>query len=452
VDKQTIDQKDKIWGLASEQLKSTLPQHAYSTWLEPIKATTMNGNAITLELPNQFFYEWIESHYAKAIRNAVEAVSSDTRVKYTVSQKTQTPEEQVELNQTPHIKKRKFTPKLNNSFSFASFIEGDNNQFAKAAALSVAQAPGEKSFNPLIVYGGVGLGKTHLLHAIGGLILENQPDAEVVLASSEKFTQDFISSIQRHKTASFAKQYRSADVLLIDDVQFFQGKEQTQEQFFHTFNELYQNGKQIVLTADRYPSEMEGLQDRLLSRFQSGLAVDVQPPNFEMRVAILLNKAEQNGLSLPYNMIEFLATHIKNNVRDLEGTIIRLLAHSSLMNREIDFDLVKEVVRERVGKIQTSTVSTEDVLKRVSEAMQIKEKDMAGKSRKQEIVEARQIAMYLCRGIIGSSLANIGVYFGGRDHTTVLHSVKTIERKRSEDSRIGDIVKGLKQELTLLSH
>jgi chromosomal replication initiator protein len=287
---------------------------------------------------------------------------------------------------------------------------------------------------------------------VGGLILENQPEAEVVLASSEKFTQDFISSIQRHKTTSFAKQYRSADVLLIDDVQFFQGKEQTQEQFFHTFNELYQNGKQIVLTADRYPSEMEGLQDRLLSRFQSGLAVDVQPPDFEMRVAILLNKAEQNGLSLPYNMIEFLATHIKNNVRDLEGTIIRLLAHSSLMNREIDFDLVKEVVRERVGKIQTSTVSTEDVLRRVSEAMQIKEKDMAGKSRKQEIVEARQVAMYLCRGIIGSSLANIGVYFGGRDHTTVLHSVKTIERKRSEDSRIGDIVKGLKQELTLLSH
>ncbi|MBT4635294.1 MAG: chromosomal replication initiator protein DnaA [Candidatus Marinimicrobia bacterium] len=437
-----------LWATTTEQLKISLPQHAYNTWLEPIRPESINGNTIILNVPNQFFYEWIESHYATTIRKTVKSISNDTDVKFVVShQKT----EETENIQRPHIiKKETSNPNLNRHFSFSAFIEGNNNQFAKAAALAVSKAPGEKSFNPLIIYGGVGLGKTHLLHSIGNSILEINPNAGIVMASSEKFTQDFISSIQRNKTVAFAKQYRSADVLLIDDVQFFQGKEQTQEQFFHTFNELYQNGKQIVLTADRYPSEMVGLQDRLLSRFQSGLAVDIQPPDFEMRVAILLNKAEQNGLNLPYNMIEFLATHIKNNVRDLEGTIIRLLAHSSLMNKDIDFDLVKEVVKERIGKIPTSTVSVEDVVRRVSDTLNIKEKEIVGKSRKQEIVEARQMAMYLCRQVIGSSFASIGVYFGGRDHTTVLHAVKTIERKRNQDNRMGDLVKGLKQEFLLL--
>jgi len=438
----------ELWATTTKQLKISLPQHAYNTWLEPIKPESINGNTIILNVPNQFFYEWIESHYASTIRSTVKSISGDTDVKFVV-----TNDETPEIKDAPQqyiIKKPTTAPNLNRHFSFSAFIEGENNQFAKAAASAVSKSPGEKSFNPLIIYGGVGLGKTHLLHSIGNSILELNPNAGVVIASSEKFTQDFISSIQRNKTVAFAKQYRSADVLLIDDVQFFQGKEQTQEQFFHTFNELYQNGKQIVLTADRYPSEMVGLQDRLLSRFQSGLAVDIQPPNFEMRVAILLNKAEQNGLNLPYNMIEFLATHIKNNVRDLEGTIIRLLAHSSLMNRDIDFDLVKNVVKERIGKIPTSTVSVEDVVRRVSDTLDIKEKDIVGKSRKQEIVEARQIAMYLCRQIIGSSFANIGVYFGGRDHTTVLHAVKTIERKRNADIRVGDLVKGLKQEFLLL--
>jgi len=437
-----------LWATTTKQLKVSLPQHAYNTWLEPIRPESINGNTIILNVPNQFFYEWIESHYATTIRKTVKSISNDIDVKFVVSKRQI---EKTESLHAPHIiKKETSAPNLNRHFSFSAFIEGGNNQFAKAAALAVSKAPGEKSFNPLIIYGGVGLGKTHLLHSIGNSILEINPNAGVVIASSEKFTQDFISSIQRNKTVAFAKQYRSADVLLIDDVQFFQGKEQTQEQFFHTFNELYQNGKQIVLTADRYPSEMVGLQDRLLSRFQSGLAVDIQPPDFEMRVAILLNKAEQNGLNLPYNMIEFLATHIKNNVRDLEGTIIRLLAHSSLMNRDIDFDLVKDVVKERIGKIPTSTVSVEDVVRRVSDTLKIKEKEIVGKSRKQEIVEARQMAMYLCRQVIGSSFANIGVYFGGRDHTTVLHAVKTIEKKRNQDNRTGDLVKGLKQEFLLL--
>jgi chromosomal replication initiator protein len=235
---------------------------------------------------------------------------------------------------------------------------------------------------------------------------------------------------------------------LIDDIQFFRGKEQTQEQFFHTFNELYQSGKQIVLTADRFPGEMQGLQDRLLSRFQSGLSVDIQPPNFEMRVAILMEKAEQNGVDLSYDTIEFIATHVKSNVRDLEGIIIRLLAQSSLMNQDIDFNLVREVVRERIGKTAVTDLTVEDVVRRVSELSNISEKEIVGKSRKMEIAEARQVSMYLCRNIMGTSLNNIGVYFGGRDHTTVMHAVKTIDEKRVKNKRVGKIVTSLKQEFS----
>ena len=236
-------------------------------------------------------------------------------------------------------------------------------------------------------------------------------------------------------------------MLLIDDIQFFRGKEQTQEQFFHTFNVLYQSGKQIVMTADKYPGEMKGLKERLLSRFQSGLSVDVQPPNFEVRVAILLDKAEQNGLALDYDIIEFIARHIKNNVRDLEGAIIRILAKSSLMNKEIDFSLVKEVIKERVGSSFSSNLSIEDIVRKVSEVSRIPEKEIIGKSRKMEFVEARQISMYLCRDIMETSLNNIGVYFGGRDHTTVMHAVKTINDKKLTDVRIKKMVESLKQEL-----
>ena len=269
----------------------------------------------------------------------------------------------------------------------------------------------------------------------------------MVLATSEKFTLDFVNSLRKNKTVEFAKQYRKADVLLIDDIQFFRGKEQTQEQFFHTFNELYQSGKQIVMTADRFPGEMQGLQDRLLSRFQSGLAVDIQPPDFEVRVAILMDKAEQNGVDLPYDIIEFIATHVKNNVRDLEGTIIRILAKSSLMNQDIDFDLVKEVVKERVGGQIMSSLSVEDVVRRVSDVFNIPEKTIIGKSRKMEIVEARQVAMYLCRCLIGDSLSNIGVCFGGRDHTTVIHAMRKIEKKKKSNKKLDKIITRIQQEL-----
>ena len=248
----------------------------------------------------------------------------------------------------------------------------------------------------------------------------------------------------------FSSSYRNADVLLIDDIQFFQGKEQTQEQFFHTFNELFQSGKQIVLTADRFPGEMVGLQDRLLSRFRSGLAVDIQPPDYETRVAIVMEKAELNGLKLPYDIIELIGSHIKNNVRDLESTIIRLLAHSSLSNQEIDFNLAKKVIKERVGHISASEITVEEIIRKVSNLTKVDESDIVGQSRRAEIVEARQVSIYLCRELLGSSLASIGMHFSGRDHTTVIHACKVIDEKKKNNKRISGIVSDIKNELSIV--
>ena len=288
------------------------------------------------------------------------------------------------------------------------------------------------------------MGKTHLLHAIGNRVLETTTDKHIVIATSEKFTLDFVNGLRKNRTVEFARQYRNADLLLIDDIQFFRGKEQTQEQFFHTFNELYQSGKQIVLTADRYPGEMQGLQDRLLSRFQSGLSVDIQPPDFEVRVAILMDKAERNGVDLPYDVIEFIATHMRTNIRDLEGTIIRLLARSSLMNQDIDQTLVKDVVKERVGERVNRDLSMEDVVRKVVEVTGIDEDNMVGKSRKKEFVEARQTAMFLCRNLLDASLSSVGMYFGGRDHTTVMHAIRTIEQKKTKEEKVNKIINQIK--------
>jgi len=443
----------KFWSKVLRELKEQQPKHAYSTWFEPIKSIGLNNNTLVLETPNQFFYEWIQSHHQVTIETATQKVSNEVlEIKYTVSPENHKPIGEVvgadkplanQANQEPQKHKS-----LNEQYTLSSFIQGAHNEFAKAAAKNVTENPGDQAFNPLVIYGGVGMGKTHLLHAIGNDIIKNKPQMNVVCASSEKFTLDFISSIQKNKTVEFSKSYRNADILLIDDIQFFQGKEQTQEQFFHTFNELFQSKKQIVMTADRYPGEMVGLQDRLLSRFKSGLSADIQPPDFETRVAIVMEKAEQNGLKLPYDIIELIGTHIKTNIRDLEGTIIRLLAHSSLSNREIDYDLAKSVIKERLGAAVSSELTVEEIVRRVSETTKIKQKDIVGKRRTMEIAEARQISIYLCREILGTPLVSIGMHFGGRDHSTVLHACRVIESKTKKDQRISSIVGGLKSELS----
>ena len=442
-----------LWRKILVELKNSQPKHAYSTWLVPIKSIALNNDTLLLELPNQFFYEWIQSHYKQAIEQASNATSKkELEIKFTVSPVSPTLKttntEFLGRESKPEKKASQKPKTLNEQYTLSSFIRGAHNEFAKAAAKNVTENPGDHSFNPLVIYGGVGMGKTHLLHAIGNDLLEKTPTMNIVCASSEKFTIDFISSIQKNKTVEFSKSYRNADVLLIDDIQFFQGKEQTQEQFFHTFNELFQSNKQIVMTADRYPGEMSGLQDRLLSRFKSGLSVDIQPPDFETRVAIVMEKAEQNGLKLSYDIIELIGTHIKTNIRDLEGTIIRLLAHSSLTNREIDYDLTKSVIKERLGSKAGSELTVEEIVKRVSETTKIKQKDIVGISRKMEIAEARQISIYLCREILGTPLVSIGMHFGGRDHSTVLHACRVIEKRTKKDERISNLVGGLKSQLT----
>tara|TARA_Y100001970_G_scaffold68844_1_gene87832 strand:- start:3120 stop:4490 length:1371 start_codon:yes stop_codon:yes gene_type:complete len=452
VENQEMNQIE-IWKKVKKQLKKKQPEHAYSTWFEPINPIAFNKNTLILELPNQFFFEWIQSHYRQLIlQSAKDIVNDAIEIKYTVKPDNHESENnklQPDSLLRDRRKRNSVNHKnINSQYTLKKFIQGKHNEFAKAAAKNVSKTPGQQSFNPLVIYGGVGMGKTHLLHAIGNEILKTKLGLHIVCASSEKFTLDFISSIQKNKTVEFSKLYRAADVLLIDDIQFFQGKEQTQEQFFHTFNELFQANKQIVMTADRYPGEMIGLQDRLLSRFKSGLSVDIQPPDYETRIAIAMEKAEQNGLKLPYEIIELIGTHIKTNIRDLEGTIIRLLAQSSLSNKEIDYSLTKKVIKERMGSKIISDITVEEIVRRVSEQTHIEQKDIIGASRKMEITEARQISIYLCREILGTPLVSIGMHFGGRDHSTVLHACKVIENKTKEDNRISALITDLKNELS----
>jgi len=441
-----------FWKKTKDELKKRLPAHTFDTWLEPIEALEIGAPGAVLQVPSQFFSEWVDTHYSKHILNTINDMGVKTKnVKFVVSGeefKVEKEESNGALNGTTSSPRQIRPRHLNASYTFERFIEGPNNQFAKAAAQKVSDSPGSQSFNPLVIYGGVGLGKTHLLHAIGNELIETSPKTKIVIASSEKFTLDFISSIQKNNTAQFSKSYRKADVLLIDDIQFFQKKEQTQEQFFHTFNELYQLGKQIVMTADRYPGEMSGLQDRLLSRFQSGLSVDVQPPNYETRVAILMEKAETNGLDLPHDMIEFIAMHLKNSVRELESTIIRLLAHASLSQVDIDFPLVKKVLKERLGDGISADISAEDIINRVADLTNIRTDDIVGPSRRKEIAEARQISVYLCRELLGLSLSTIGMHFGGRDHTTALHACKKVKNSLKTDKRFNRIVGKVKDDFS----
>jgi chromosomal replication initiator protein len=439
-----------LWNKLKKEIKETTNERMFNTWIEPVKPIALNRNSLVLELPNQFFYEWIETHYKNQFEKIIkEKLKEEIKIQFTIGIENIS---NIAEKITQHKKEAPTQKKtnLNKKYIFSNFIEGGCNQFAKAASTSVSEFPGQKGFNPLVIYGGVGLGKTHLLNAIGNQINENHPKLNTVGATSERFTIDFISSIQKNNTITFSQYYRKADVLLIDDIQFLQGKEQTQEQFFHTFNELYQNGKQVVLTADKYPTEMKGLKERLLSRFESGLAVDVQPPDFETRVAILMEKAEQSGLALSYDVIELIATHIKDNVRELESTVIRLLARSSLTKTDINLDLAKNVIIERKGRSLATELTIQEIVKRVSNFTKVPEDKIVGKGRERKIAEARQLSAYLCRDILGSTLVNIGMFLGGRDHTTIMYAYKNIEKRIEKEPRIRKTVNSLKKEFSYI--
>ncbi len=350
----------------------------------------------------------------------------------------------------PGIQEKEIDSQLNESYTFERFIEGDCNQLARSAAWAIAQEPGGTSFNPYLVYGGVGLGKTHLIQAVGNYVTEHRANKTVLYVSSERFTTEFVQSIQRNRISEFSMFYRQVDVLIVDDVQFFSGKEKTQEEFFHIFNALHQAGKQIVLSADRPPREIDGIEERLLSRFQWGLSADVQPPGLETRIAILQRKAEDDGIDLDQDVIEFIAHNVKSNIRELEGALIRLLAHATLHQRELDLALAKEVLRDLVEDEQAN-LTIEEIQRIVCEYTGIEEDRMRGKTRKREVVRARQIAMYFCKKLTQNSLKTIGLHFGGRDHSTVIHANNTVEDQMETDEQFENTVEEIGRKLELRS-
>jgi len=337
---------------------------------------------------------------------------------------------------------------LNSRYTFDSFVEGASNQFAKAAAVAVSEAPGKTSFNPLVIYGGVGLGKTHLIQAIGNFAKENGSANRIRYVSSEKFTIEFINSIQNNKTTEFSQVYRNVDMLVVDDIQFFMNKERTQEEFFHTFNTLHQKGKQIVLSSDRPPKELKGLEERLLSRFQWGLVADIQPPDLETRIAILQQKAGFDGIDLSMDIIEYISTNITNNIREMEGALIKLLAFSSLKGVDISLDLAKSVLKDVVAS-KRRDISIEEIQRVVCHYFDIPEDLIRGKSRKKEIAFARQVAMYLSKEMTHYSLKSIGLHFGGRDHTTVIHAIRTIDDlfKDPNNIKMSETIESLKKKI-----
>lgn len=439
-----------VWSDCLEYIRKRIPGQTFNTWFEPIKSISITENELFLQVPNKFFYDWVVSHYDIILKQAVEDLyGNGISIKYTILI-NEGPEDEKNNLVSPPITSQQTIPsgpkdvektknkiiekgtKINKNYIFDTYVEGKSNQFAKAAAIAVAQTPGQTSFNPLVLYGGTGLGKTHLLQAIGNDVIKNESVKSVVYLSSDTFTLDFISSIQKNKSTDFSKYYRDVDLLLIDDIQFFQGKESTQEQFFHIFNSLYQHHKQIVLTTDKNPMELKGLQERLISRFKSGLTVDIQPPDLETRIAILQKKADMDNLDIPFDVINLLASRIRSNIRELEGAMIRLLAYSSLMSVDINLQLTKKVLNEIVGNSQMEaniSYSIENIQEVITNKYNINLDTLVGKSRKKEVAEARMVAMYLARNYTNLSLKSIGLYFGGRDHSTVIHACKWVETK-----------------------
>jgi len=442
------------WNKFLLSIKEELSGQAYQTWFESINMLSLEEDEITIEVPNRFHYEWLDSKYSNLILQSLKkAFDKSISVKYSVIINTKPPNVSSELDGPKKIddlipRKYHRQSQLNHRYTFKRFVEGKGNQFAKAAASSVADSPGQTPFNPLLIYSTPGLGKTHLLQAIGNHILKSSKNTRVVYVTSEKFMLDFISSIQNNKSTDFAKSYRNNDVLLLDDVQFFQTKEQTQEQFFHLFNDLFQQGKQIVLTTDRHPNELTQLKQRLVSRFQSGLIVDIQPPDLETRIAILMNKAKSEELDIPYEVTEFIASSITEDIRSMEGALVKLLALASLKKEDITIELTRQVIQDLVGQTAFSQLSLKHITIIVGQACNVNVKSIIGQSRKMELVNARHMAMFLCRELTSSSLISIGKYFGGRDHSTVIHACRTIEDRLQQDGSFAKQLLAIKQQLT----
>lgn len=468
-----VEQARVTWIACLGVIRESVNNQSFKTWFEPITPLHLNGGKLTVQVPSQFFCDWLEEHYYGLINTTiVRVLGQGARLEYIIRTEESTieadhaslptvstdqPRRGPLVTAEPLRSQRSARPAeqgpfqsyLNPRYTFDNFIKGESNQLARAAASAVANNPGGTSFNPLVLYGGTGLGKTHLVQAIGNSALTHGKAKRVMYVSSEKFTVEFVDAIQTDRISDFSGFYRSMDILIVDDVQFFSGKEKTQDNFFHTFNELHQIGKQIVLTSDRPPKELKGLDDRLLSRFQWGLTADIQPPDLETRIAILRKKSEDDGITLAQDVVEVIAANVTTNIRELEGCLISLLAKASLEGRDISVDLAREVLRVVVGDIK-SPVTIEAIQRTVCEYFNIPEDLVRAKTRKQEIVNARQMAMYLAKELTNSSLKTIGLHFGGRDHSTVIHAYQSVEDQMKIDPKYLAHLTQIRRRLELL--
>ena len=446
----------ELWEKTLNIIKGELSEVSFNTWIKSCEPISMSSDTIRISVPNAFTQEILEKRYKDLVANSIRAICSKLyNIEFLIASEIQnTEEEKSEKQSNKKIKENtkvivsdEMNTNLNPKYTFDSFVIGNSNRFAHAASLAVAESPA-KAYNPLFIYGEVGLGKTHLMHAIGHYVLQNNPSAKVVYVSSEKFTNELINAIKDDKNEEFRTKYRNVDVLLIDDIQFIAGKERTQEEFFHTFNALHDANKQIILSSDRPPKEIPTLEDRLRSRFEWGLIADIQVPDFETRMAILKKKADVEKLNVANEVMVYIATKIKSNIRELEGALIRIVAYSSLTNREITVDLASEALKDIISKKQGKHITIEIIQDVVANYFNLRVEDLKSQRRTRNVSYPRQIAMYLSRKLTDMSLPKIGEEFGGRDHTTVIHAYEKISDNLNRDESLQHTIDDLTKKLT----
>ncbi|MFY0626873.1 MAG: chromosomal replication initiator protein DnaA [Reichenbachiella sp.] len=468
---------DQIWENCLKYIEEKTPQQSFKTWFSPIVPLNFKETVLTIQVPSQFFYEWLEDNYVGLLKEAIQAeIGPKGKLEYSVivdkgdeknqpytvnlAQKMDSPKfgqngasRPVGFKSPfslPVIANHEQNSNLNATYTFDTYIEGDCNRLGRSAGLAVASKPGVTSFNPLMIYGQVGLGKTHLVQSIGNRIKKDNPENFVLYVASEKFANQFIEALKNNSLQEFTNFYLNVDTLIIDDVQFFKDKVKTQEIFFHIFNHLHQNKKQIIMSSDRPPTELEGLQERLVSRFKWGLTADLQQPDFETRLAIIQKKLQDDGLDIDDKVLEYLAYSVDSNIRELEGVLISLVAHSSLNKTPIDLELAKQTLKTIVKNIE-SEVGIEYIQKTVSEYFNVSHDDLKAKTRKKEIVIARQIAMYFSKDYTNHSLKSIGSHFGGRDHSTVIHALQSVNDMLDTDARFRSSFSELKKKFQMKS-
>jgi chromosomal replication initiator protein len=470
---------EKVWTNCLKVIKDNIPLQAYKTWFSPITPVKLENDIITIQVPSHFFYEWLEENYIGLLKKVIKKeLGPNGRLEYSIVMEKNTANSTpytvklptsnrgslknapvnvpltTEQNQIrnpfiiPGLKKVDVDSNLNANWSFENFVEGDCNRLARSAGYAVANKPGGTAFNPLLIYGGVGLGKTHLAHAIGIGIKNQFPNKTVLYVGSEKFAHQFIDAIRNGTTNDFIHFYQMMDVLIIDDIQFFSGKEKTQDVFFHIFNHLHQNGKQLILTSDKPPVEMQNMEQRLLSRFKWGLSADLQAPDLETRIAILEKKMYGNGIELPREVVEYLAYSINTNIREMEGALTSLIAQGSLNKKAITLDLAKQMI-DKFVKNTAREVSIEYIQKVVCDYFDLEIEILKSKTRKREVVQARQIAMFFSKKMTKSSLANIGAHCGGKDHATVLHACRTVNNLSETDKQFKGYIEDLEKKLAI---